>query len=819
VRLNRLRLLNFRQHADTEFEFDSGLTGIIGPNGAGKSTILEAVAWALYGGDTARGGKDSIRFSRAPARASVRVELDFELGGHRYGVVRGLTMAELYLDGGEQPIANSATAVGELLQRRLGMSRSEFFNTYFTGQKELAVMAALSATERAQFLSRVLGYEKLRTAQELADARRRELRGEIAGMRSGMPDAALVAAQIAEAEVRRTETTARVAAAEAERARLQSAVDALAPRWTDAQRQRDESQQLEGDLRVAQSELQGLQRNAERLAAELQHVSAAREALQPLAADLAPFHEVGNELARMRDLAGHDGRRQARLEEERALAAELEALSEQRAEVQAAPALEEQVTGELEARRRAHDEAQGKLELRRTEWVRDRQEAETRRNALRTQYSDLRDQRDKLVALGDEGNCPTCQRPLGDHYRQVLDLLDNQLETVSADGSYFKSRLEQLEAMPEDVAALDEQRRKLQNDVGLLERRLARVQMGVQKLEQVGRDLAAKEQRHDTIVRELSEIPGGYDRARHTALEHEFERLAALNTQANRLNTQVEREPALRREQESVARGIAALTARLDELTRRRKALALSDEEFVMLRDQHAAAAAELHAATLGSMNANTDMALARAALERAVAAQGELERIEKKLEALEQDKRLHDELHRAYSDLRTDLNFAMRPELSELASAFLTELTDARYTELELDDKYRIVVLEEGVPKPVISGGEEDMANLVLRLAISQMIAERAGQAFSLLVLDEIFGSLDETRRRHVVELLRGLQDRFEQVILITHVESVRDGLDQVLEVRYDENTGAAEVRRGAVVQGGVLETAGVGAGLEVER
>ena len=86
MKLSRLRLLNFRQHADTEIEFELGLTGIIGPNGAGKSTILEAVAWALYGGDTARGGKDSIRFTRAPARASVRVELDFELGGHRYGI-------------------------------------------------------------------------------------------------------------------------------------------------------------------------------------------------------------------------------------------------------------------------------------------------------------------------------------------------------------------------------------------------------------------------------------------------------------------------------------------------------------------------------------------------------------------------------------------------------------------------------------------------------------------------------------------------------------------------------------------------------------
>jgi exonuclease SbcC len=94
-----------------------------------------------------------------------------------------------------------------------------------------------------------------------------------------------------------------------------------------------------------------------------------------------------------------------------------------------------------------------------------------------------------------------------------------------------------------------------------------------------------------------------------------------------------------------------------------------------------------------------------------------------------------------------------------------------------------------------VISGGEEDIANLVLRLAISQMIADRAGQAFSLLVLDEVFGSLDDVRRQNVLALLRGLHDRFEQVIVITHIEGVRDGLDRVISVGFDERTGAAVV------------------------
>ncbi|HUH21192.1 MAG TPA: SMC family ATPase, partial [Gaiellaceae bacterium] len=164
MRLHSLYLCNFRQHVDTRIEFDTGITGIIGPNGAGKSRILEAIAWALYGMPAARGTRDSIRSYKASPRATVRVDLDFELSGHRYLVSRGLTNAELYLDGASSPIATSISGVTEILRRRLGMSHDEFFNTYFTGQNELSVMAAMGPSERAQFLSRVLGYEKLRTA-------------------------------------------------------------------------------------------------------------------------------------------------------------------------------------------------------------------------------------------------------------------------------------------------------------------------------------------------------------------------------------------------------------------------------------------------------------------------------------------------------------------------------------------------------------------------------------------------------------------------------------------------------------------------------
>ncbi|HEX8431368.1 MAG TPA: SbcC/MukB-like Walker B domain-containing protein, partial [Longimicrobium sp.] len=146
--------------------------------------------------------------------------------------------------------------------------------------------------------------------------------------------------------------------------------------------------------------------------------------------------------------------------------------------------------------------------------------------------------------------------------------------------------------------------------------------------------------------------------------------------------------------------------------------------------------------------------------------------------------------------DLRQELNDQVRPELSEIASAFLAQLPDGRYTAMEIDEGYNIMVLDEGEEKPVISGGEEDVANLVLRLSLSQMIAERAGHPLSLLILDEVFGSLDVARRDNVVQLLHALEGRFEQVILITHIDGIRESLDQVLRVDFDERAATSIVR-----------------------
>ncbi len=218
MRLLSLRLQNFRQHADTEIHFGPGLTGIFGPNGAGKSTLLEAVAWAIYGAEAARGTNDTIRFTRAGPRTRVEVELRFAIGGHEYRVVRTLSGAEVFLDGESTPVATTVGGATRYLQGRLGMTRREFFNTYFTGQKELQFLATMGATERGRFLSQVLGYERLRQAQEGVRVHRNELRSEIVGLRAGMGNLDEIRARGVEAEEEVRKAQAALAQAQVERA-------------------------------------------------------------------------------------------------------------------------------------------------------------------------------------------------------------------------------------------------------------------------------------------------------------------------------------------------------------------------------------------------------------------------------------------------------------------------------------------------------------------------------------------------------------------------------------------------------------------------
>ncbi len=796
MRLIRIQLQNFRQHADTTIEFRRGLTGIIGPNGAGKSTILEAIGWAIYGSSAIRGTNDTLRFSRAPGRSRVQVELIFELAGHEYRVVRTLNSAEVFLDGSTAPVATSIGGVSQYLERRLGMSREEFFNTYFTGQNELQFLAQMGPTQRSRFLSQVLGYERLRIAQERARQRRNELRHEAEGLRAGLPDPDALRAERTAAERRRKEAVAAVREAEkAARAAAERALE-LAPRWQAIQAARDQDRELAHALSIARTELEAAERDTARARAELEAAVAAEAELAGLREQLAVLPTVVQECEELAERARLMERRRALLDSEKALLGELRDGERRLAAVEQAPALAEQYGRELEEAKRELVAAEQEVGDRLSDWVQKKEEVRTRLETYRKRGQELKEQMRMLKQAGPEGICPTCERPLGAEFERVFARLRDEWEALVQDGKWLRQREEQLGKKPDDLTQAESRRAAVRAAVEEKARRLERCERAVQELDTLRTDRRQREERLEKLRAELAALPAEYDRARHQQAEARLRELRELERRASRLEPAAEARPQRERELAAAEARIESVRARLAETEKRRAELAFREDAYRELAALVERAAAEQREAELRVVESRGVLQGAEQALEAALRAESEYQTRREALTALEAELRHHNELDAALGELRTELNAQLRPELSEIASGFLNEITDGRYTSLEINEKYDVLVLDEGEEKPVISGGEEDIVNLVLRLAISQMIAERSGHPLSVLILDEVLGSLDLERRDNVIQLLHRLENRYEQVILITHIESVREGLDQVVRVEYDERTGASVVR-----------------------
>ncbi len=795
MRLHRLKLVNFRQHVDTEINFGLGITAIVGPNGAGKTTLLEAIAWAIYGSPAARGSREFIRWNRAPARAQVRVEVDFGLGAHDYRVVRGLNRAELFLDGGDRPIANSQQEVTSRLERVLGMGREEFFNTYFTNQKELAVMARLGPADRARFLSRILGYERLREAQDLLRARRSEIKAEHAGLEHGLADEETLRHELAATRERRDAAQRRVREAERLKAGAGRRVAEEGPAWSRMVSLRESVMSLDGERRLAEQRVQDARREFERLDQDLAQALEAQRKLKEIAPGLATVGRLREELERLEREAQAANRRRDLTGQLKEVASQIQRTEARLRELKDADQQKQSAEQVLAAAHAGLKQAEAEEEKARTTWVRDKQDAQTKLDAAREQYKELRAHRQGIEEAGPDGTCPTCLRPLGAEFEAVLGTLSRQLEELELNGKYYGQRVEQLAAEPEEVREAEAGTRRAAARVEELVQQAAAARERVRDRDELGRELKRLEERRQALEREIAALPDRYDAERHEAARRELRELEPTVMLEAALRVQADKAGRLVAEAEAADKALTERETLLTQLTAAIADAGFNEEVFGRARERYEAAERSLRETELDLSTVRGDLRGAEQLVDVAERRLAERAGRAQRLVELKQDLRLHDELDGAFGDIRTDLNAQMRPELSETASAFLAELTDGRYAELELDEEYRILVMEDENPKPVISGGEEDVANLALRLAISQTVAERAGQPLSLLVLDEVFASLDVDRRGHVMSLLQHLRDRFPQVVVLTHVEEMRAGVDRALRVTVDPASGAAVV------------------------
>jgi exonuclease SbcC len=248
------------------------------------------------------------------------------------------------------------------------------------------------------------------------------------------------------------------------------------------------------------------------------------------------------------------------------------------------------------------------------------------------------------------------------------------------------------------------------------------------------------------------------------------------------------------------------------ELAVARERLAALEEEAAGLREELKDADAvedELHRMRAREAEARQQLGAAQQRLVACEALGQQRADKRKRKRALEEKEGVYDELRTAFGvrGVPAMIIEAAVPEIEAEANRLLSRMTDGRMhvrfdTQREtkageVREALEIQIADELGTRPYenYSGGEQFRVNFAVRIALSKLLARRAGAQLQTLVVDEGFGTQDARGRQRLVEAINAVQEDFARVLVITHISELKDAFPTRIEVTKTPGGSMVEV------------------------
>lgn len=846
ARLQIKGFLSYYDSVDLDFTgFD--MACISGSNGAGKSSLLDAITWVLFG--EARRRDDAVINHRTQKEnKSAEVILDFDYENSRYRVQRSkqkdkTAALDFFIraeDESWRPLTEATLrATEERIRQTLRLDYETFINASFFLQGKADQFAQQRPADRKRILASILGLEVWEQYKDEALKRRRARELELANCEGILVEYASELNEeqerIAALKTLQQEHETQNALAQASKQivdqqrliadRLESDKKLLEKQSAEIKRLQSELDKKLDDLRERQEEQKDFRLQ---IANEIQiragHAAwlEQQKKLAELDAQAANFHQ-------------YKSKRQApllKIEGERAsLQAEFNALSSKEAEIANLQSrlvtLQQQVDEAKQAV--AADEAQ--LEMR-TVLEKDMQELQAEKARAKAENAVLKVEMDELSAHRKElqeihgANCPTCEKPLQETEKQhIIDDLTTRgtqkaeiyrknLKFFEGVDAQYKEKETALAALQRVDADLKLQQRLYDSKSEELTRSQAEIEKwlsdGLKRIETLRASLKKEDFAVEAraalaeIDKELKKL--GYDAEAHAQARaaeeagREFQQQLLSLEQARSALVPLEREienleksvDASEKHLETLEIEYQSASQKLNESLSTSPALSDLERNYRDLQEQ------------VNSLLTKVGYARNRVDVLEDVKKQQAIKE-EEKGEILKQVAQLK-MLEKAFGKdgIPALLIEQSLPEIEEHANEVLDRLssgmmrltfaTQREYRDSKREDRKETLDIlisssAEERAYELFSGGEAFRINFALRLALSRMLAHRAGARLSTLVIDEGFGSQDTEGRQRLIEAINYVRDEFSKIIVITHLEELKDAFSARIEVTKEPN------------------------------
>jgi len=848
ISLSLKGFLSYRDH--TEVDFSQVTTACIsGPNGAGKSSLFDAITWSLFG--RARRNDDALIND---ASQSCFVSFEFLYENDRYRVQREKgrgsgTILEFQIQtpqGSWKPLTEAGLrSTEERIREVLRLDYDTFINASFFLQGKADMFTQQPPGKRKEILSSVLGLEIWESYREEAARRRREAEGKVQSLRAFLEE---ILAELAEEDERlerlkllkenliktsalrqeKEQSWERIREKIEERNLLEERRNLLFDQLERFRSRFNETstslESLNKELEIKQSVLE----NEDQIRKDYSRWKELRGALERWNKTADAYHRL---MGRYAALEANVQAEAARLNQELAglqnLEKEMETLKKELPSIEKELKKESEKLASLEASTAQLPEMEENL----NEMQKQKAELQAQNNQLREKMKEIKDRISRLETTEDT-ECPLCGQDLSDARRK--EMMANLNKEGNEMGMRFREKKEtiieienQIKESKKRILEIRNQRAALsvkQSSIGRLSQQAEDFRKRLQswrkegkvRLKTVSRQLETEEYASENRL-EMEELQTsihalGYDEKEHEKIRREES--AAREAEWKFLLLENARSAV-----ESLRRETASLSASQNELTNE-----IKDHERNLEETEEKISAIKEKIQDAEIIRKELDQLIDEEnhLRQEVGGAQQMVDVLAYQKEKREEYQSQIDDQNRLIAQLNTlETAFGKNgvpallieqalPDIEYQANDILDRLSGGRMsvsfeTERAYKDKNRedkkqtldILISDASGQRKyeLFSGGEAFRINFAVRLALSRVLAGRAGARLQTLVVDEGFGSQDAEGRQRLIEAINMVSRDFEKILVITHLEDLKDAFPSRIEVRKESGTSLVEV------------------------
>jgi exonuclease SbcC len=842
----KLSLRNFMPYRDNvpPLYFNGIHTACIsGDNGNGKSALIDAMTWALWGKTRNTSKSDDPLIHSG--QDEMEVEFDFTVGEQGYRIIRkhakprrgsragkSLLDFQIAANGGFKSISSdSISQTQQKIISTLHMDYATFINSAFLRQGHADEFTRQPPTKRKEVLGNILGLAFYDELEQRAKELTKEQEAEGGQLESALEEISRELAQkpAHEAELEQAQTA--LAQVEESLTEHETKLSKLKKNKEALENKKQQLTQLEEHIAATQRELERRQQEVAQYQARIkehENVMARRQEIEEGYAKLDKARKQNEELNQKLGLLVKLKEKKSQLEM---------AIERSQAKLLTEHRLAESQIAELEAKSAKLPQLKNELQqaqARRQQLAEEEEELKAKKQAsqeLRTQInyleSGLKNLEREIAGIAKnidalstqaEAKCPLCGTELGeeelkriqDNYASERDGKSSSLESKQAE---LETKKKELEALEGELAPLEtklsQDKASAQSQVSLLNQGISEVQSidsqlneakgRLSQIEQslAGKDFAAEEQPA------LAQVEGELGRLDYDSPQHEQlrQRLTELEKYESPKRQLEEADRLLSQEKEAAAKAEEAsgeLRQRLEADTKKGQDLSRELEALPQLTTDLSQAESEHQALAAQQKQAQELMWSVKSKLERCSELEIRKGEKEKLLNKASREEKIYKDLAQAFGKkgIQALIIEMALPEIEAEANRLLGRMTDNRMhvkmeTQRQTKKGETVETLDINIADELgtrnyemFSGGEAFRIDFAVRIALSKLLARRAGAPLPTLIIDEGFGTQDISGIEKLKEAINSIQDDFDKILVITHMEELRDAFPSRINV-----------------------------------